>query len=79
MTVSTLHAQPALFDIAPQPEIESDGLTLDTPHGSVDLVAVERALSGEHIHLTYAEHRYVAALVRTHLARYPSDRYTPKR
>jgi hypothetical protein len=58
-----------------EPAVESDGLTLDTPHGPVDLVAVERALAGERLHLTYAEHRHVAALVRAHLAVYPSNRH----
>jgi hypothetical protein len=56
-----------LFDTAPEDPIPSDGLTLDTPHGPVDLVAVERALTGERLHLTRAEHRYIAALLDTHL------------
>ena len=47
---------------------ESDGMTADTEFGPVDLVAVERALAGERITLTRAEHRYIAALVRAHLA-----------
>ncbi|MBS2966729.1 hypothetical protein KGA66_27075 [Actinocrinis puniceicyclus] len=71
MTAPTLHAvtrPPSGFD----PAIESDGLTLDTEHGPVDLVAVQRALSGERLHLTRAEHKYVAALIRAHLAVYPT-------
>lgn len=62
--------RPDLFDAS----IASDGLTVDTPHGPVDLIAVERALAGERLYLTRAEHKYVAALVRAHLAVYPSHR-----
>ena len=40
----------------------SDGLTLDTAAGPVDLVAIERALSGAHIDLTHAERAYLDAL-----------------
>lgn len=75
MTAPTLAVQPSLFDYAPDPEIASDGLTIDTAHGPVDLVAVERALAGERLHLTRAEHKYVAALIRARLAVYPSDRW----
>ncbi len=75
MTAATLAVQSSLFDVALEPELPSDGLTIDTPHGSVDLVAVDRALAGERLHLTYAEHKYIAALIRAHLAVYPSGRW----
>lgn len=52
----------------------SDGMTADTEFGTVDLVAVERALAGERITLTRAERRYIAALVRAHLAVRPCTR-----
>lgn len=43
------------------PAIESDGLTLDTPLGPVDLVAVQRVLDGHPIDgLTEAEMTYLA-------------------
>ena len=77
MTTATCAGQLPLFtEITGElvDRIESDGLTLDTPDGPVDLVAVERALSGERLHLTRAEHKYVAALVHAHLAVYPSNR-----
>ena len=70
MTVTTRSSALKAFDSS----IESDGLTVDTRHGPVDLVAVERALAGERLYLTRAEHKYVAALVRAHLAVYPSNR-----
>jgi hypothetical protein len=79
MTAPTLAVQPSLFDIDLEPELPSDGLTIDTPHGPVDLVAVDRALAGERLHLTYAEHKYVAALIRAHLAVYPSGRWQNRR
>ena len=66
-----------LLTVAPEagldePEtVGSDGLTIDTDFGSVDLVAIERALSGERLELTRAEHHYIATLIRTHLARHP--------
>jgi hypothetical protein len=75
MTAPTLDAPLSLFDAALEPELPSDGLTIDTPHGPVDLVAVDRALAGERLHLTYAEHKYIAALIRAHLAVYPSGRW----
>jgi hypothetical protein len=59
-----------LFD----PSIESDGLTIDTAHGPVDLVAVQRYLTGERLHLTRAEHGYIKALVAARRAVYPSNR-----
>ncbi len=40
----------------------------------MDLIAVERALAGDRLHLTRAEHKYVAALVHAHLAVYPTHR-----
>lgn len=65
MTTVTCAVQLPLFtDITGTLEnrIESDGLTLDTPAGPVDLVAIERALSGARIELTRAEHAYLDAL-----------------
>jgi hypothetical protein len=73
MTAPTI-TRPAMAALVFDPEIESDGLTIDTAHGPVDLVAVQRALSGERLHLTRAEHKYVAALVAAHLAVYPHRR-----
>ena len=46
---------PGLYD----PAVESDGLTLDTALGPVDLVAIERALSGRPVDLTAAEVAYL--------------------
>ncbi len=46
------------------PSIASDGLTLDTPQGPVDLVAVQRKLAGRPVELTWAERRYAAAIRR---------------
>lgn len=74
MTTPTL-PRPAVAAVLFDPSIESDGLTLDTAHGPVDLVAVQRSLNGERLHLTRAEHKYVAALIAAHLAVYPSNRY----
>jgi hypothetical protein len=68
MTAPTLNVQLPLFDATPDPETESDGLTLDTAHGPVDLVAVERAMAGERLHLTRAERRYIADLLDRHLS-----------
>ena len=62
--------RPDLFDAS----VASDGLTVDTEHGPVDLIAVQRALAGDRLYLTRAEHKYVAALVRAHLAVYPAHR-----
>jgi hypothetical protein len=42
----------------------SDGQTVDTPLGPVDLVAVTRRLQGESIALTYAELVYTLAVDR---------------
>ena len=61
---------PDLFDAS----VPSDGLTVDTEYGPVDLIAVDRALAGDRLYLTRAEHKYVAALIRAHLAVYPSHR-----
>jgi hypothetical protein len=73
MATSTLSVQLALFDAVPEPPTESDGLTVDTPHGPVDLVAVDRALAGEQLHLTRAEHKYIAALFSACMAIRPCD------
>jgi hypothetical protein len=73
MTAPTLDRS-AVAAVLFDPSIESDGLTIDTAYGPVDLVAVQRALAGERLHLTRAEYRYIAALVAAHLAVYPSHR-----
>jgi len=39
--------------------IASDGLTIDTPFGDVDLVAVDRARRGYRVSLTLAETAYL--------------------
>jgi hypothetical protein len=53
----TLQITATVYD----PSIESDGLTLDTPLGPVDLVAVRRVLDGHPIDaLTEAEMTYLA-------------------
>ncbi|WP_034268266.1 hypothetical protein [Actinospica robiniae] len=53
----TIKTTPTVYD----PAIESDGLTLDTPLGPVDLVAVQRVLDGHPIDaLTEAEMTYLA-------------------
>lgn len=44
--------------------IASDGLTIDTVFGPVDLIAVKRALEHRPVELTDAETRYVARLRR---------------
>ncbi|MBS2962099.1 hypothetical protein KGA66_03500 [Actinocrinis puniceicyclus] len=77
MTAPTCALQLPLFAETtggPEDRIPSDGLTLDTPAGPVDLVAVQRALDGERLHLTRAEHRYIAAQVRAHLTVRPANR-----
>ena len=56
----TVQTTPTVYD----PAIESDGLTLDTPLGPVDLVAVQRVLDGHPIaELTRAEMDYLAHLL----------------
>lgn len=45
------------------PAVPSDGLTLDTDRGPVDLVAVLRALSGQPVPLTVADARYAVSLL----------------
>jgi hypothetical protein len=37
----------------------SDGLTLDTPYGRIDTVAVQRAADGHRVPLTFHERRYI--------------------
>jgi excisionase family DNA binding protein len=51
----------ALLEVRSVPVV-SDGLTVDFPVGSVDLVAVERATSGGHVQLTAAEVAFLGAL-----------------
>ena len=46
------------------PQVASDGLTVDTPQGPVDLVAVARKLAGRPVELTWAERKYTAAIRR---------------
>lgn len=48
--------------------IESAGLTVDTPLGPVDLVAIERARSGQPVTLTKAETAFLAKLTSHSLA-----------
>lgn len=45
------------------PTVPSDGATLDTDRGPVDLVAVLRALSGQPVPLTVADARYAVSLL----------------
>lgn len=47
------------------PAVPSDGLTLDTDRGPVDLVAVHRALTGIPTQLTVADARYAITLLTT--------------
>lgn len=54
-----MSAPTPLYDRA----VPSDGLTLDGPHGPVDLVAVERALCGQPTALTYADRAHAIALL----------------
>jgi hypothetical protein len=74
MTTRTVLGQLALFDADPALLIESDGRTIDTEHGPVDLVAVERAMADERLHLTRAEHRYIEGLIDAYLNADPRDR-----
>lgn len=53
----TFDARPA--DAGEGDPVASDGLTLDTPLGPVDTVAIERALSGQPVDLTAAEVAYL--------------------
>jgi len=62
--------RPDLFDAS----IASDGLTVDTPHGPVDLVAVARKLAGRPVELTWAERKYAAALRRERQAARATNR-----
>ena len=50
-------------DRAYDPQVPSDGLTLDTDRGPVDLVAVWRALEGQPTGLTVSEAAWVIALL----------------
>jgi hypothetical protein len=57
--MTTRRLAPTVYD----PAIASDGLTLDTPAGPVDLIAIERVLAGRPGDpLTEAEYAYLAAL-----------------
>ncbi|MGH3627686.1 MAG: hypothetical protein ACRDRL_09635 [Sciscionella sp.] len=44
--------------------IVSDGMTIDTPDGAVDLVAIEQARAGRRVRLTAAELAYLFAHLR---------------
>jgi hypothetical protein len=56
----TVRITPTVYD----PHVASDGLTLDTPLGPVDLVAVQRVLDGHKVEaLTEAEMTYLADTV----------------
>jgi hypothetical protein len=55
---------PAQLERAYDPAVPSDGATLDTPHGPVDLVAVTRALAGIPTDLTVSEAAYAISLLR---------------
>lgn len=52
-----------------QPEVESDGLTIDTPSGPVDLVAVERIQEGRPTPVTKADVHYLIGQLPDGLAR----------
>ena len=54
---TTWSSTPETFDAS----VASDGLTLDTPLGPVDLVAIERARAGRPVTLTPAELVYLVA------------------
>lgn len=57
----SVRTAPTVYD----PSITSDGLTLDTARGPVDLVAVQRALDGHPVELTEAEWTYLAHRIGT--------------
>ncbi len=46
------------------PAIASDGMTIDTPRGPVDLVAIARARAGRPVDLSEAETAYLYAHLR---------------
>jgi hypothetical protein len=54
---------PAQLERAYDPAVPSDGATLDTPYGPVDLVAVTRALTGQAVPLTRADAAYAISLL----------------
>lgn len=55
------------------PATPSDGLTLDTDRGPVDLVAVERALTGVPTDLTAADVAYAYELLPSNLGPFVED------
>jgi hypothetical protein len=61
--------EPARGPAAYDPAIASDGLTVDTPLGPVDLVAIDQAVRGIDTPLTLAERAWIAQLRR----RSPAD------
>jgi hypothetical protein len=54
---------PAQLERAYDPAVPSDGATLDTDRGPVDLIAVERALAGIPTDLTVSEAAYAISLL----------------
>ena len=46
------------------PAVASDGMTIDTPQGPVDLVAIQRARAGRPVQLSEAETAYLYAHLR---------------
>jgi hypothetical protein len=46
------------------PAVASDGMTIDTPRGPVDLVAIQRARAGRPVQLSEAETAYLYAHLR---------------
>ncbi len=75
MTAATCSVQLPLFtEITGDLEdrVPSDGLTLDTLAGPVDLVAVQRALAGEHVELTTAELAYTNTLISQQMTARPA-------
>jgi len=52
-------SKPAARTVLHDPEVASDGLTVDTPLGPVDLVAIERKSRGFDVELTEAEQAWI--------------------
>lgn len=64
----TSHLKAAKRLAAYDPDLSSDGLTIDTPNGPVDLVAVERIQEGRPTPVTLADVRYAISLLPDGLA-----------
>lgn len=56
-----LDAYVALLEVR-SASVASDGMTVDTAHGAVDLVAIEQATSGHPLELTVAEAAFLGML-----------------